>query len=196
MNAAVCFSGGKDSSLAALLLEPFYEVTLVCVTAGVADSAAHAQQTAETIGFPFERVELEESVVCEAAEQVVADGFPRNGIQAIHEHALEEVAQLEYDAVADGTRRDDRVPTIPRSFAQSLEDRHGIDYLSPLAGFGRGAVDDLVETHLDVESGPSEQIPKGDYETEIRAVIAEEYGQETVSECFPEHTQTRVRGRR
>jgi len=196
MNAAVCFSGGKDSSLAALLLEPFYEVTLVCATAGVADSAAHAREAAETIDFPFERVELEESVVREAAERIVTDGFPRNGIQAIHEHALEEVAQLEYDAVADGTRRDDRVPTVPRSFAQSLEDRHGIDYLSPLTGFGRGAVDRLVETHLDVEAGPSEQVPKGDYETEIRAVIAEEHGQEAVSECFPEHTQTRVRGRR
>jgi len=196
MNAAVCFSGGKDSSLAALLLEPFFEVTLVCVTAGVADSAAHAREAAKAINLSFERVELEESVVREAAEQIVADGFPRHGIQAIHEHALEVVAERDYDVVADGTRRDDRVPTIPRPSAQSLEDRHGIDYLSPLTGFGRGAVDDLVETYLDVESGPSEQVPKGDYETEIRAVIAEEYGQEAVSECFPEHTQTRVRGRR
>ncbi|MCU4719237.1 DUF7411 family protein [Halapricum hydrolyticum] len=196
MDAAVCFSGGKDSSLAALLLDPFYDVTLVCATAGLADSAVHAREAAGDLGFPFERVELEESVVREATEQVVADGFPRNGIQAIHEHVLEEVAGLDYDAVADGTRRDDRVPTIPRAFAQSLEDRHGVDYLSPLTGFGRGAVDRLVETHLDVESGPSEQLPKGDYEAEIRAVIAEEYGPETVSECFPEHTQTRVRGRR
>ena len=195
MNVAVCFSGGKDSSLAALLLEPFFEVTLVCVPAGVADSAAHAREAAKAINLSFERVELEESVVREAAEQVVADGFPRNGIQAIHEHALEVVAGLGYDAVADGTRRDDRVPTISRPVAQSLEDRHGIDYLSPLTGFGRGAVDELVATSLKVESGPSEQVPKGDYETEIRSIITEEYGQQTVEECFPEHTQTRVRGR-
>ncbi|QSG05616.1 DUF7411 family protein [Halapricum desulfuricans] len=195
MDAAVCFSGGKDSTLTALLLEPFYDVTLVCATAGLADSTVHAREAAEAVGLPFERVGLEERVVREAAERVVADGFPRNGIQAIHEHALERVAALEYDAVADGTRRDDRVPTIPRAFAQSLEDRHGIDYLSPLTGFGRGAVDRLVETHLEVESGPSETVPKADYETEIRAVIAEEYGRETVEECFPEHVQTRVRGR-
>ncbi|MEF8975383.1 MAG: alpha hydrolase [Halapricum sp.] len=195
MDAAVCFSGGKDSALAALLLEPFYDVTLVSATADITDSAAYAREAADAVGFPFERVELDESVVREAAERVVADGFPRNGIQAVHEHALEVIAELEYDAVADGTRRDDRVPTIPRAFAQSLEDRYGIDYLSPLSGFGRGAVDRLVETHLDVETGPSEQIPMADYETEIRAVIATAYGDETVRECFPEHSQTRVRGR-
>ena len=196
MDAAVCFSGGKDSTLAALLLDPFYDVTLVCATAGVTDSAAHAREAADAVGFPFETVELDEQEVHDAADQIVADGFPRHGIQDIHEHALEVVAGLEYDAVADGTRRDDRVPTIPRAFAQSLEDRHGIDYLAPLSGFGRRAVDRLVDSHLDVETGPSEQIPKGDYETEIRALIADEHGEDVVSECFPEHTQTRVRGRR
>jgi len=196
MDAAVCFSGGKDSALAALVLDPFYDVTLVCATAGVTDSAKHAREAAEAVGFPFEEVELDDDVIRAAAEQIVDDGFPRHGIQDIHEHALEVVAGLGYDAVADGTRRDDRVPTIPRAFAQSLEDRHGIDYLAPLSGFGRRAVDRLVEEHLDVETGPSEQIEKGDYETEIRALIAEEHGADVVAECFPEHTQTRVRGRR
>ncbi|MFB6189657.1 MAG: alpha hydrolase [Halapricum sp.] len=196
MECAVCFSGGKDSTLAALILDPFYDVTLVCATAGVTDSAEHARAAAQSLGFSFETIDLDADVVCEAAEQVVEDGFPRHGIQAVHEHALEVVAASDSDAVADGTRRDDRVPTISRAFAQSLEDRHGIDYLSPLSGFGRAAVDRLVEAHLEVESGPSEQISKGDYETEIRALIAEEYGAEAVAACFPEHTQTRVRGRR
>jgi predicted subunit of tRNA(5-methylaminomethyl-2-thiouridylate) methyltransferase len=196
MEAAVCFSGGKDSTLTALLLEEFYDVTLVCATAGVTDAAEHAREAAEQVGFPFETAALEESVVREAAAGMVEDGYPRNGIQRIHEHALEVVAGLEYDAVADGTRRDDRVPTVSRARAQSLEDRHGIDYLSPLSGFGRGAVDALVDAQLEVESGPSETIPKGDYETELRAVIADEHGAEAVAEIFPEHTQTRVRGRR
>ena len=196
MEAAVCFSGGKDSTLTALLLEEFYDVTLVCATAGVTDAAEHAREAAEQVGFPFETAALEESVVREAAAGMVEDGYPRNGIQRIHEHALEVVAGLEYDAVAVGTRRDDRVPTVSRARAQSLEDRHGIDYLSPLSGFGRGAVDALVDAQLEVESGPSETIPKGDYETELRAVIADEHGAEAVAEIFPEHTQTRVRGRR
>jgi len=40
------------------------------------------------------------------------------------------------EVVADGTRRDDRVPTLDRSFAQSLEDRHGVSYVRPLLGYG------------------------------------------------------------
>ena len=196
MEVAVCYSGGKDSTLAALLLERFYDVTLVCVTAGVTDAADHAGEAAESVGFPFETVEMDESVMHEAAGRMVEDGFPRNGIQDVHEAALERVAAAGYDAVADGTRRDDRVPTVSRAQAQSLEDRHGIDYLAPLSGFGREAVDRLVDAELRVESGPSETVPKGDYETELRAVIAVEYGSDTVESVFPTHTQTRVRGRR
>lgn len=196
MEVAVCYSGGKDSTLAALLLEGFYEVTLVCATAGITESAAHAREAADAVGFSFETASIEERVVREAAAQMVEDGFPRNGIQRLHEATLEVVAGTGYDAVADGTRRDDRVPRVARAHAQSLEDRHGTDYLAPLSGFGRGAVDELVAANLEVESGPSEEIPKGDYETELRAVIAEEYSPETVIRIFPEHTQTRVRGRR
>jgi hypothetical protein len=125
---------------------------------------------------------------------MVEDGYPRNGIQRVHEHALERVAELDVVAVADGTRRDDRVPTVSRAQAQSLEDRHDVDYLAPLSGFGRRAVDRLVDATLDVESGPSEEISKGDYEGELRALIAEEHGRETVSNVFPDHDQTYVRG--
>ncbi|MUV89093.1 alpha hydrolase [Halapricum sp. CBA1109] len=196
MEVAVAFSGGKDSGLTALLLEPFYDVTLVCATAGVTDAADDAREAADALGLPFEAAELDEGVFRDAADRMVEDGFPRHGIQTVHDHALEVIAGLDYDAVADGTRRDDRVPTVSRASAQSLEDRHGVDYLAPLTGFGRGAVDRLVESSLDVESGPSESIPKGDYETELRAIIAAEYGADAVAEVFPEHTQTRVRGRR
>jgi hypothetical protein len=125
---------------------------------------------------------------------MVEDGYPRNGIQQVHEHALERVAELDVDAIADGTRRDDRVPTVSRAQAQSLEDRHDVDYLAPLSGFGRRAVDRLVDANLEVESGPSERITKGDYETELRALIAEEHGPDTVETVFPEHEQTYVRG--
>jgi len=53
----------------------------------------------------------------------------------------------------------------------------------------------MVEETLTVERGPSAELPKGDYESEIRTLIREEYGQETVEECFPAHTQSRVTGR-
>lgn len=195
-SAGVLFSGGKDSSLAALLLADFYEVTLVSCHFGVTAAPDHAAEAASTLGFPHERLELDAAVGTKAVERMHADGFPRHGIQQVHEHALERVAAEGFDAVADGTRRDDRVPTVSRAAAQSLEDRHGIDYCSPLSGFGRAAVDRLVDTALVVEAGPSEELPKGDYEAELRALLAETHGDAAVNEVFPAHEQTRVVGRR
>ncbi|PSP57403.1 alpha hydrolase [Halobacteriales archaeon QS_1_67_19] len=194
MDLGLLYSGGKDSTLAALLLEDFYDVTLVTATFGIADAHERARETAGVLGFDFETVELDGAVAEEAVEQMVADGYPRNGIQQVHLQALDAVAGMAFDAVADGTRRDDRVPSVSRAQAQSLEDRHGVEYIVPLAGFGRGAVDSLVEETLDVTTGPSEQVPKADYEAELRALLAREHGEDAVDSVFPEHTQTYVEG--
>ena len=196
MDVAVLYSGGKDSTLAALVLEPFASLTLLCGSFGITDDYRHAVESAERVGFRACRLDLDPGVAREAVERMVDDGYPRNGIQHVHEHALERAATLEYDAVADGTRRDDRVPTVSRSFARSLEDRHGVAQLAPLAGFGRGAVDALVAETLRIETGPSATLEKGDYEAELRALMADEHGPGTVAEVFPEHTQSRVLGRR
>jgi predicted subunit of tRNA(5-methylaminomethyl-2-thiouridylate) methyltransferase len=155
------YSGGKDSTLAALALARFYDVTLVTAHFGVTDAAENARETADAVGFDFEAMELDRDVAREAVDRMLADGFPRNGIQQVHEHALETLAERDYDAVADGTRRDDRVPTVSRAWAQSLEDRHGVDYLAPLSGFGRGAVDRLGVANLAVETAPSQPLAKG-----------------------------------
>ncbi|MGM0604755.1 MAG: DUF7411 family protein [Halobacteriota archaeon] len=195
MELALLYSGGKDSSLAAALLDSFYDVTLVTAHFDVTDDWKHASAAAEELGYPFETVHMDRAVAERAAERMYEDGFPRNGIQRIHNHALETVAELDVDAIADGTRRDDRVPTVSRAQAQSLEDRHGVDYIAPLSGFGRNAVDRLVAATFEVESGPSETIQKADYEGEIRAIIESEYGPEAVEAVFPDHEQTYVRGR-
>lgn len=194
MECGLLFSAGKDSSLSALLLEEFYDVTLVTAHFDITDDWKHARDAAGALGFPFESVVLPAETADSAVERMYEDGFPRAGIQQVHEAALEAVAER-FDVVADGTRRDDRVPTISRAVAQSLEDRYEVDYIAPLSGFGRAAVDRLVETHLRVESGPSEEIPKGDYETELRARIGSRWGDEAVEEIFPKHDQTRVVGR-
>jgi hypothetical protein len=196
MELALLYSGGKDSTLAALLLDSFYDVTLVTGWFGVTDDWRHAREAAEALGYGFERVELDRGVAREAVDRMHADGYPRHGIQQVHAHALERVAELDVTAVADGTRRDDRVPTVSRAQAQSLEDRHGVDYLSPLSGFGRRAIDRLVERRLEVESGPSGEIKKADYESELRTLLAEHHGPEAVETVFPDHIQTRVRGLR
>ncbi|EMA65870.1 DUF7411 family protein [Halorubrum kocurii] len=195
MELALLYSGGKDSSLAAHLLDRFYDVRCVTGSFGLTDDWKHAERAAAELGFPFERVDLDREVAEEAAETMIGDGYPRNGIQRVHEHALETIASRAVDAIADGTRRDDRVPTVSRAQAQSLEDRHGIDYISPLSGFGRHAVDRLVEETFDVQQGPSEEVPKADYEDELRTLIADAHGEGTVNEVFPDHDQTYVHGR-
>lgn len=208
MAVAVLFSAGKDSALATALLDPFYDVVACHCTFGLddvdpdPDPAATAAGAAAALDLSFATVELDGSVAREATDLIVADGYPRAGIQRVHEHALETVARLEraggapVTAVADGTRRDDRVPAVDRSFAQSLEDRHGVDYLRPLAGYGRSAVDDLVERLLTVETGPSDGLATADYETELRALLAADHGPGTVDDVFPDHVQSRVTGRR
>jgi len=202
MDCALLFSGGKDSTLAALLLDPFYDVSLVSGTFGVRD-AEPAREAAAAVGFDHATVDLDPDVAREAVERMHDDGYPRNGIQRVHEHAVETVAAGEwvagadavgsFDAVADGTRRDDRVPTVDRPLAQSVEDRFGVDYLAPLAGIGRGAIDAMAADRLVVERGPSAEIPKADYEVELRALLRAEYGEEAVDDVFPDHTQSRVR---
>jgi hypothetical protein len=228
MQLGLCYSGGKDSTLAAFLLDRFYDVTLVTAHFGITDDWRRAEATAEALEFPFETIELDRSVAVDAVDRMLEDGYPRNGIQQVHEHALEAVATMDlpatdggteaegegagdgvvdadadtepptdgFDAIADGTRRDDRVPTISRATAQSLEDRHGVDYVAPLTGFGRGAVDRLVEATLEVEVGPSDEIQRADYEAELRALLADRAGPDAVDEVFPDHEQTAVVGRR
>ena len=196
MELGLLYSGGKDSTLAALVLERFYDVTLVTAHFGITDEYEHAGRAAEATDFAFRALEMDREVAEKAVEKMREDGYPRNGIQHTHEHALEAVADLDFDAIADGTRRDDRVPTVSRAQAQSLEDRHNVDYISPLVGFGRSAVDGLVDAELDVEVGPSEEIPRADYEAELRAVLAEEHGEDAIRDVFPDHDQTYVHGLR
>ncbi len=194
MRLGLLYSGGKDSTLAALLLDNFYDVTLMTATFGITDDWTYARDTAESLDFAFERLDLDPDVAADAVETIRTDGFPRNGIQRVHQHALEALAESGFDAVADGTRRDDRVPTVSRAQAQSLEDRHDVDYIAPLSGFGRQAVDRLVDSTLDVTVGPSEEITRADYEAELRALIAEADGQDSIGSLFPAHEQTHVRG--
>ncbi|MDZ7731691.1 MAG: asparagine synthase-related protein [Natrialbaceae archaeon] len=194
MRCGLLYSGGKDSTLAALLLAPVADVTLVTASFGITDEWQLAREAAEAVGLPFERLEIDAAVAEEAVETIIEDGYPRNGIQRVHEHALERIAAKDYDLVGDGTRRDDRVPSIDRAAARSLEDRYGIGYVAPLAGFGRQTIDQLVEERLTVTSGPSETVGRADYEGELRARIADRWNKSRVETIFPAHEQSRVTG--
>ena len=194
MRVGLLYSGGTDSTIAALLLDRFYEVTLVTVHFGVTEDWERAEEAAAAVGLPFRDHRLDRSVAEQALDRILDEGRARSGIDQLHLASLTALAELGYDAVADGTRRDDRVPSVSRAKAQQLERDHDIDYLAPLSGFGRRAVDRLVDRYLDVEIGPSATIDRPDYETVLRALCAERDDIENPESIFPFRNQTAVIG--
>jgi len=194
MKAQVMYSGGKDSSLAAILLEPFFEVELVTCTCGLGHAWENAREAARALGFPFRLVRLDPAALDEGIDVMLKFGYPRHGISLVHRRALETVAVLgEAQFIADGTRRDDRAPMLTAGEARSLEDRYGVRYVRPLAGYGRSAIDALVARHLEIVEGGTGAVPKADYEAEIRPRARARLGEEAYGRIFPpEHTQSRV----
>ena len=113
MKISVLFSGGKDSSLSALLMEPFFEIELITCSFGLLSNGELAAKTAKELGFPHRVLTLEREILEKAYEKIMQDGFPKNAINYIHEKAVETLASdPEVKFIADGTRRDDRVPVL------------------------------------------------------------------------------------
>ena len=197
MKVSVLFSGGKDSSLSALLMEPFFEVELVTCNFGLLPTGEVAAKTAEKLHFPHRVLSLEREILEKACEMVLKEGFPKSAINYIHERAVETLAlDPAVKLIADGTRRDDRVPVLSISQVRSIEDRLGVQYFCPLKGYGKKVVDSLVESYLNVEQGPSESTQKADYETELRELIRQRQGEKRIKELFPVHFQSHVLSRK
>ena len=193
MKVAVLFSGGKDSSLAALLLEPFFdEIELVTFGFQGEESWTRASDAAEEIGHPHQRMIFPEEVEEKALEILLSKGFPNDSLDYVHAIAVETVAK-ECEFVADGTRRDDRAPKMDWSAIRSLEDRLHVQYLRPLAGLGQKSIRAMASRYLDFEEMLSQKYPASDYEVGLRYALKERYGQEKVDCIFPSnHTHTRV----
>jgi predicted subunit of tRNA(5-methylaminomethyl-2-thiouridylate) methyltransferase len=68
MKVQVLYSGGKDSSLAAILLEPFFDVELVTCTFGLENSWENARDAAREVGFPFRLVRLDLAILEESID--------------------------------------------------------------------------------------------------------------------------------
>ncbi|MCD6559108.1 MAG: hypothetical protein J7K57_04455 [Palaeococcus sp.] len=189
------YSGGKDSSLSAYILNRLnYDVRLVTVNFGVLNSWRYAKETAERLGFKHEVVFLEETILEKAMEMCIKDGHPNNAIQFIHEKALEEIAKREnVERISDGTRRDDRVPFLDQRKTRSLEDRFNVQYIRPLLGMGYKTIRELTEKLFVVEVKESEELEKSDYEVELRHLLREK-GIDPLT-IFPKrHYQSRVLG--
>lgn len=197
MRVSVLFSGGKDSSLSALLMEPFFEIELVTCSFGLLPNGELAAQTAKELQFPHRVLYLEQEILEKAYVKIINDGFPKSAINYIHEKAVETLASdPKVKLIADGTRRDDRVPVLSISQVRSIEDRLGVHYICPLKGYGKKTLSALVERYLIIEEGPSESIQKADYETELREFIRQRHGEEKIKELFPAHIQSHVISRK
>jgi predicted subunit of tRNA(5-methylaminomethyl-2-thiouridylate) methyltransferase len=170
MKAGVLYSGGKDSSLAAIMLGTYYEVELNTFVFDPLRQIPTLEAAAEALGYPLKKRVFAEGMLDEMADLVIAKGYPNDAINAVHQAATESLA-AEYDVVGDGTRFDDRVPMLPRETVQSLMGRTGCSYVRPLLGYVRREVDRLADQLLVVQYGETGTIQNADYETEIRDAI-------------------------
>jgi len=193
MKACVLYSGGKDSSLIAVILKNLgYEVELVTLNFGVYPSWKAAALSASNLGFKHKILKAEPYVLKSAVDTIINDGFPNDGINQIHKHALELVAN-DYILVADGTRRDDRVPKLDFNEVRSFEDRKDVEYIN-LGGFGHKSINHLSKNLFQVKKELSSMENNSDYEIEIRFLISKLEGEKLAFKIFPEHLQSRVIG--
>ncbi len=170
MKAGVLYSGGKDSSLSALLLSRDYDVELLTFVFDAARPLPAIENAARELGFPFRKIAFPAGFLDEMADMVVRDGHPVNAINEIHSRSLLRAAE-EYEVVADGTRRDDKVPMRMPAEVQSFEMKHGVSYVRPLLGIGKKEIIHLAERFFEIAYGETGTLENGDYESEIRDAL-------------------------
>jgi len=191
MKACVLYSGGKDSSLMGIILNQLgFDVELVTANFGVYDSFHPASKSAKAINLKHRVLDLDKSILEKSVDMIMEDGFPNDGIKYLHNEVVEAVA-LEYDVVADGTRRDDKTPKLNKNQIRSLEDRKDVQYIN-LDSFGYKTIKYLVDNLFELKHEKSNKETSSDYEVEIRCLIDQKGGNS--SEIFPEHYQTNVSG--
>ncbi|MBR1368642.1 arginosuccinate synthase [Methanocalculus chunghsingensis] len=167
MKVGMLYSGGKDSSLAAILLSRDYSVELATFVFDPMREVSQVAAAAEALGLPWRKMTFAPGFIDEIIGILNRCGYPNEAINEIHRRSLCVLAQ-EYEVVADGTRFLDRVPMLTPAEVQSFEDRTGVSYIRPLLGFGRREIERLVNRMFAVVYGETSQIQNGDYEREIR----------------------------
>ncbi len=191
MKIGVLFSGGKDSTLTAILLSPFAQIELITVSFGIISN--DAAMLGQMLGFRHVMISLEREFAMASIDTMIKDGYPSRGLNEVHKAALERAAER-YRIVADGTRRDDKAPLLTLQETRSFEDRMHVDYVRPLLGYGRRLIDCLAAELLEISYG---ECISFDYEVELRRLMERLYGDQTVNRVFPkEHLQSKVTGRK
>jgi predicted subunit of tRNA(5-methylaminomethyl-2-thiouridylate) methyltransferase len=194
MKAGVLYSGGKDSSLAAILLGTQYEVELATFVFESTRKIPSVEAAAQALGLVLKKRTFREGLLNEAVELVNRNGYPNNAINLVHRTAVETLCS-EYQVIGDGTRFNDRVPMLTHAEVQSLESRMKCSYVRPLLGYTSREVDRLAERFLIVRYGETGTLENGDYEAEIREACRER-GIDPGPLFPPHHDQSLVVGKK
>ena len=195
--AYVLYSGGKDSSLMAILLNRMgFDVELVTANFGVYESFIPASKSAESLNMKHIVFKLDKKILETSVDLILKLGFPNDGITYLHKAVIEELADLAnkngVSIIADGTRRDDKTPKLDKNEIRSLEDRKNVQYIN-LDSFGYKTIETIVSDLFEITKEKSNRYNSSDYEVEIRYLLDNEMNV-NLSELFPEHYQTRVIG--
>lgn len=192
--AGMLFSGGKDSSLAALMISRDYPTELNTFVFNGDRKVPGVEKAAEALGLPLIKRVFDEGLLDKVMEMMIGDGFPNSAINLVHRNAIYSLAR-EYDVIGDGTRMNDRVPMLDYAEVQSIEAKYQCALVRPLLGFGRREVDRLTDRYFSVEYGETGSMENGDYESEIRTAFSKQ-GIDPY-EIFPgHHEQSLVTGRK
>jgi predicted subunit of tRNA(5-methylaminomethyl-2-thiouridylate) methyltransferase len=194
MRAGLLYSGGKDSSLAAMMLGTYYEVELNAFVFNSARTIPSVEAAAQALGFPLKKRIFKKGLLNKAVELVKERGFPNDAINLVHRTAVETLCG-EYKVVGDGTRFNDRIPMLTYAEVQSLESRTKCSYVRPLLGYTKSEVDRLAGRFLVVRYGETGTIENGDYEAEIKTACRNQ-GIDPVLLFPPHHDQSLVVGRK
>jgi len=194
MKAGVLYSGGKDSSLAAMMLGTYYEVELNTFVFDSETSIPSVENAAHALGLGLKKRTFQDGFLNEAVDLVNKDRYPNNAINLVHRTAVETLCR-EYRVVGDGTRFNDRVPMLTQAEVQSLEGRTGCSYVRPLLGYTKREVEYLAERFLVVRYGETGTIGNGDYEAEIRTACRTR-GIDPAPLFPPHHDQSLVVGKK
>ena len=178
--------------MAVILQNLGYQVELVTLNFGIYPSWKPAAESATRLGYTHYIIKAKSKLLQNAAEMIIKDGYPNNGINYIHHQALL-LAADKYPVIADGIRRDDKVPKLNSNQIRSLEDSQEVEYLN-LTGFGYKTIDTLSKKLFKIRKELTAVDNNSDYEIEIRHLIDQLRGDGTASHIFPEHTQSRVIG--
>lgn len=195
MEAAVLFSGGKDSSFVNFFLKKIFpcNVKNYTVTFGINSNWKYARDTAKALDFPFKLFEADIEILEKTVDIIEKDGFVNDGITFLHKSVIETfVQEVNVDVIADGTRRDDRSPKLELADMRRIEDMYNVSYVAPLMGISYRILKPICYSLFIIEEGPTDLIKKSDYESEIKDLM--EQRSLNPYDFFPKHSQSRVTG--